>query len=583
MSPVDRDALLKTFLAEADESLERMENRLLELEENPQTPDAPNALAEIFRVVHTLKGNAGIFGFSALTALGHVLEDVLDPLRSTGGAVDAELTDLLLQSLDGLRRTLDRAVAGDNDLSADDERLIESLARTGEALREAPSTAPTPGSDGGGGASPAASRPAAPRAVDLRDRTLRVDVDRLDRLVDVASEIGIGRGRVIQLLEDPAVSKQVVLQALREADYLHLELQELVMQLRTIPVRPSLMHLRRTVHDTAAAHGKRAQLVLEGEDVELDMSVVEHLRDPLTHMIRNAVGHGIETPSERLAAGKDPVGRVTIRTLAESGSIVLQVSDDGRGLDRDRILRRARALGLVGDTDKPSAARLDSLVFEPGLSTVDTVTDLSGRGVGMDVVRRNIEALRGSVRVVSRQGQGTTFTLRMPLTLAVIDGFMVEVAEEIYILPLDAVVETIGVPSGLTLDHGGERDGSGVASLRGHNLGCLRLRRVLGLGGSPERRESVVVVRHAGRELGLVVDALHGEQQTVIKPVPKLFRGLPGIAGSAILGNGRVALILDVAELLALHSAPLEPLESASPGRRTLQRLDRTSRSIKEV
>lgn len=592
MSPIDRDALLQTFLAEAEESLARMEDRLLALEEDPETPDAPDALAEIFRVVHTLKGNAGIFGFSSLTAMGHALEDVLDPVRAGKGAVDAELTGLMLDGLDGLRRSLANAVAGDDRTSADDERLLGRLAETAKALRD-PSLR-HPAAPAGPGTAPQSADPhpeqgtapgtaSARRAADLRDRTLRVGVDRLDRLVDVAGEIGIGRGRVIQMLEDPAVSKEVVLQALREADYLHLELQELVMQLRTIPVRPSLMHHRRTVHDTAAALGKRAQLVLEGEDVELDMSVVEHLRDPLTHMIRNAVGHGIETPTEREAAGKDPVGRVTVRTLAESGSIVIQVSDDGRGLDRERILRRGRSSGLIGAGETPPAGRLDGLIFEPGFSTVESVTDLSGRGVGMDVVRRNTEALRGSVRVVSRPGRGTTFTLRMPLTLAVIDGFMVEVADETYILPLEAVVETIGVPQGLALDHRGGRDGSGVASLRGNNLGCVRLRRVLGIDGAPASRESVVVVRHGGRELGLVVDALHGEQQTVLKPVPKLFRGLPGIAGSAILGNGRVALILDVAELLALHAALPEPVDPAPERRRSLPSSDRSPQVPKEV
>jgi len=580
MSPIDRDALLKTFLAETEESLARMEGHLLVLEEDPE---APGALAEVFRVVHTLKGNAGIFGFTAVSSLGHALEDVLDPLRSGHGTVDAELTDLLLGSLDGLRRLVAEAVAGRDRLGAEDERLIATLAEATETLRSGtPAAGPSAPKDHSGRSED--GKPAAPfRTTDLRERTLRVEVARLDRLIDVAGEVGISRGRVVQLLEDPAVSKQVVLQALREADYLHLELQELVMQLRTVPVRPSLMHYRRTVHDTAAALGKRAQLALEGEDVELDLSVIEHLRDPLTHMIRNAVGHGIEPPAERLAAGKDPVGRITIRTFSESGSIVLQVADDGRGLDRERILHRARALGMVGEAETPSVGHLDSLVFEPGFSTVDAVTDLSGRGVGMDVVRRNIEALRGSVRVASKPGQGTTFTLRMPLTLAVIDGFLVEVAGEIYILPLEAVVETIAVPEGLGLDHGGERDGSGVASLRGHSLGCVRLRRILGLGGSPEGRESVVVARHAGRELGLVVDALHGEQQTIIKPVPKLFRGLPGIAGSAILGSGQVALILDVAELLEEHSTPLEPSPSTPLRRRSHQHLDRPPQHPKEV
>ena len=542
MSPVDRDALLRTFLAEAEESLALMEDRLLELEEDPAAPDA---LAEIFRVVHTLKGNAGIFGFEAVASLAHALEDTLDPLRAGRAPVTVELVDLLLETLDALRRLLNEAQDGRTAPGAEDRALIDALRRTAEQTTKA---AADPFA-----ATPEAGGPAAPGRSDLRDRTLRVEVDKLDRLVDVAGEIGIARSRMAQLLEDPRASKQVVLQALREADYLHLELQELVMKLRMVPVGPSLRRHGRTERDMAAALGTRAHLTVEGDDVELDMSVIEHLRDPLTHMIRNALDHGIEVPKERLAAGKDPVGRVTLRTASDAGSIVIEVADDGRGLDRDRILARARAVGVVEEHETPSDERLDTLIFSGGFTTAEAVSDLSGRGVGMDVVRRNIEALRGSVRVTSSPGRGTTFTLRMPLTLAVIEGFVVEVADETYILPLDSVVETVGLPEDVELDREGERNGSGVLSLRGQSIGCVRLRRLLGLGGSPRSRESVVVARRRGRDLGLVVDALHGEQQTLVKPVPKIFRGLPGIAGSAILGDGRVALILDVADLLDRH------------------------------
>jgi two-component system chemotaxis sensor kinase CheA len=553
VTPAEQDALLRTFLAETEEGLARMEDRILALEEDPETPEAA---AEIFRIVHTLKGNAGIFGFSSLATLGHALEDVLEGLRAGDAAVGPDLVALLLEGLDAARRLVSEAVAGRDRLDEADEALLAKLAASAAVAvgaREAPA-GPGSGPEAGPEAGPSGpSRRASPRPLETRDRTLRVEMEKLDRLVDVAGEIGVGRGRVVQLLEDPAVSKQVVLQALREADYLHMELQELAMKLRTVPVSVGLRRHRRTVRDMAVGLGKEARLVLEGEEVELDISVVEHLQDPLTHMLRNAVGHGIEAPEERRAAGKDPVGRVTVRTLAESGSIVLQVADDGRGLDLERILRRARATGRIGERETPSDARLADLVFEPGFSTVEAVSELSGRGVGMDVVRRNVEALQGSVRVASRPGEGTTFTLRMPLTLAVIDGFMVEAADEMYVLPLESVVETLGLPAGLDLDRDGERNGSGVASLRGQNLGCVRLRRVLGLDEMPAGRESVVVIHYAGRELGLVVDALHGEQQTVLKPVPKLLRGLPGIAGSAILGNGRVALILDVAQLLESH------------------------------
>lgn len=551
---VDRDALLRTFLVESEEDLALMEDRLLALEDDPATPDA---VAEIFRVVHTLKGNAGIFGFEALASLSHVLEDALEPLRSGHARTPTELVGRLLEALDALRRMLSEAVDGHDALSAGDRALIDLLHRAAEAAAiPSGAAAPAPARRGADVPGPAA----------LRDRTLRVDVAKLDRLVDVAGEVGIARGRVVQLLEDPKETKEAVLQAVREADYLHLELQELVMKLRMVPVGPSLRRHGRTVRDMAAALGKRAQLVVEGDEVELDLSLVEHLRDPLTHMIRNALDHGIEPPAERLAAGKDAAGRVTLRTASDAGSIVIQVSDDGRGIDRARILARARAVGLVGETEEPGDPELCSLIFSSGFTTAGAVTDLSGRGVGMDVVRRNIEALRGSVRVTSIPGRGSTFTLRMPLTLAVIDGFAVEVAGETFILPLDAVTETVGVPAHLALERGGDREGSGVVAFRGRPLGCVRLRRLLGIGGSPRERESVVVARRGGRDVGLVVDRLHGEQQTLVKPVPRPFRGLPGIAGSAILGNGRVALILDVGDLLDRHLDSEEGAVEAAPG-----------------
>lgn len=561
---LDRDDLLRTFLAEAEESMDRMEDRLLALEEDP---GAPGAVAEIFRVVHTLKGNAGIFGFEAVTSLAHALEDTLEPLRDGRVPPGREVVGLLLEALDALRRRLAAAAEGRAAADAGDNALLAALERAaGRAVGAAEELA------GAADAQAGAAAPAAAGGPEHRDRTLRVDVGKLDRLVDVAGEIGVARGRMVQLLEDPEVSKEVALQALHEGDYLHLELQELVMKLRMVPVGPSLRRHGRTVRDVAESLGKRARLVVEGEEVELDTSVIEHLRDPLTHMIRNALDHGIETPEERRAAGKDPVGRITLRTASDAGSIVIQVADDGRGLDRGAILARARAAGLVGEVEEPGDKRLHDLVFDAGFTTAEAITDLSGRGVGMDVVRRNVEALRGSVRVSSRPGRGATFTIRMPLTLAVIDGFVVEVADDSYVLPLDAVVETVGMPAGLALDGGGhdggghdggedgggEEGGSGVVPLRGRSLGCVRLRRLLGIGGAPPGRESVVVARRGGRDVGLVVDVLRGEQQTLVKPVPKLLRGLPGIAGSAILGNGRVAFILDVADLLDRHLHPIQ-------------------------
>jgi two-component system chemotaxis sensor kinase CheA len=280
---------------------------------------------------------------------------------------------------------------------------------------------------------------------------------------------------------------------------------------------------------------------------------VEHIRDPLVHMIRNAVDHGIEAPAERRARGKEPAGRLLLRAFHQGTRVVVQVSDDGGGLDRAAILRRAAEMGLVGEGAQLDAERIAGLIFEPGFSTAARVSEVSGRGVGMDVVRRNVEALHGAVSVEDRPGQGTTVTLSFPLTLAVIHGFRVQVGDETYILPLDAVAECLELPA----QAGDER--SGVLDLRGHPLPYLRLRHHFRVDGARPPREAVVVVRHGHAVAGLAVDRLLGESQTVIRPLGRMFQGLRGVSGSSILGDGRVALILDVPTLLREATRPVDP------------------------
>ncbi|HWP22558.1 MAG TPA: chemotaxis protein CheA, partial [Candidatus Binatia bacterium] len=309
---------------------------------------------------------------------------------------------------------------------------------------------------------------------------------------------------------------------------------------------PIFRQYQRTVRDIAHANGKSARLAIEGEDVEVDLSVVEKLKDPLTHMIRNALDHGIEAPELRLRAGKDPCGSVTIKACHEGASIVIQVKDDGAGLSRERIVARARACGLASDPEHLPDQELFKFIFEPGFSTAEKVTDLSGRGVGMDVVRRNIEALRGKLAVESRAGLGTTVTIHLPLTLAIIEGFGVGVGEETYILPLHAVLECIELPA-QAQRHNGPR---GVINVRGEPVPYIRLREWFGLPSAPPSRQNAVLIEFDQTKAALVVDRLYGAQQTVIKPLAKRFQDVPGIAGSAILGNGRVALILDVNGLM---------------------------------
>jgi two-component system chemotaxis sensor kinase CheA len=294
----------------------------------------------------------------------------------------------------------------------------------------------------------------------------------------------------------------------------------------------------------AGDQGKRVRLLVEARGVEVDTRVVEQLRGPLNHMIRNAIDHGIERPHVRQAAGKDPVGTIRVRAGHESGNVVVQMSDDGIGLDRERIVARAMESGIVSSGDALRDPDIFRLIFEPGFSTSETVSEVSGRGVGLDVVRRNIEALRGSVDVASRPGEGTTFTIRLPLTLAIIEGLGVEAGGETYVIPLDAVVECGELPEE------SRAHAHGLFRLRDEVLPYIRLARHFGSHSEGAGRENVVVVERGRTRVGVVVDRLLGACQTVVKPLGNLFRSLPGVFASAVMSDGKVALILDVSGLV---------------------------------
>lgn len=534
---IDRDALVAAFVAEAGEVLASMEQLALRLESHPDDDETVHAL---FRAAHTLKGSGSLVGFDAVRELAHAAEDLLDRVRSRALRVGDGLVSLLLGALDGLRTAVAEGAAGRPAPTAETAAFCERL-RAAARGEDGAGAAPAPAATGpaAGGAAPAASAPGA------GPRTLRVDVAKLDRMINLSGEIAISRGRLADMLERrTSLTVEEILEAHREADRLYLDLQDLIMQARMVPLGPTFQQHFRTVRDLAAAESKQVRLALEGEDVEVDTAVVEHIRDPLLHMVRNAVDHGIETPAARAAGGKDPCGRLTLRAFHEGAMVVIQLADDGAGLDREAILRRAVERGLVAAGAQLSDDEVHALIFEPGFSTSAQVTAISGRGVGMDVVRRNVHALRGSVAVESVRGQGTTITLRLPLTLAIIQGFRVRVAGDVYILPLETVAECVELPAGA----GAGR--AGVLNLRGRPLPYLRLREQFAAGGAPPRRESVVVVEHAGAAAGLAVDELLGESQTVIKPLGRMFQGVRGVSGSAILGDGRVALILDVPALL---------------------------------
>jgi len=539
-SYIDRAELLQIFVAESDENLREMELAFVQLESTPQDEET---LQAIFRAAHTIKGNAAGLGFPALAKFAHGVEDVLDGLRTGAMVLTTPLATILLQSVDALRQLVSAALKGDEELLPEHLELLEDL------MIEA----------GGGPDAEVERREAkkdrrtnARRRTDqqtgMRAQTLRVEIEKLDRMLNLTGEIAVARERLSGLLDEADRAKHMddILEAHRASDRLFMDLQEEVMKIRMVPLGPTFRQFVRTVRDVSTAQGKLAYVELAGEDVDVDMNVIEHLRDPLTHIVRNAVDHGIELPETRQALGKDPRGRLSLQAWHEGGSIVIKVQDDGAGLERARVIERARAMGYTADFDKLGDHDLFRLILEPGFSTAAKVTEYSGRGVGMDVVRRNVEALRGAISIESRAGAGTTITIRLPLTLAIIRGFSVGVDAETYIMPLDAVIECIEFPR----DGREEVASRGVINLRGQALPYIRLRDCFRLGGQPTERENVLVLRYHDQRVGLVVDRLFGENQTVIKPLSRTLGDLPGVSGSAILGNGRVALILEVEGLL---------------------------------
>jgi len=371
-------------------------------------------------------------------------------------------------------------------------------------------------------------------------RFVRVHADKLDSLINLVGELviaGAGVGLMAARNKDGAMMESVSGMARLVED-----IRDGAMRLRMVEIGETFNRFRRVVRDVSKEIGKDIELVINGAETELDKTVVEKIGDPLTHLVRNAMDHGIESAAVRLSRGKPEKGSLQLNAYHESGGIVIEVADDGGGLDRERILAKAREKGLIQDGDNLTDRDVWSLIFEPGFSTAEQVSNLSGRGVGMDVVRRNIESLRGTVEIESHAGQGSVFRIRLPLTLAIIDGFLMGVADGHYVVPLDMVLECVELDA--------DRDATDFLNLRGEVLPLLRLKQHLGLEGRATRRQNVVVVHCAGRKAGLVVDALKGEFQAVIKPLGQLFAHVRGISGSTILGSGEVALVLDVPALL---------------------------------
>lgn len=451
----------------------------------------------------------------------------------------------------------------------------DTAARTGEKA-QASETRPEP----------VASRPAKPSGSGKEaaapaggeQRFIRVQADRLDAVINLLGELVIAGAGAQMLARQSGLGSLV--EANDQINSLIEEIRNGTLQLRMVPIGETFSRFRRVVRDTAAELGKDVQLEIVGGETELDKSVVERIADPLMHLVRNALDHGLETPDQREAVGKRRQGRLTLSAFHESGSIHIRIEDNGRGISRDKVLNRAWDRGFIERGVIPADADILKLIFEPGFSTAEQVTNLSGRGVGMDVVRRNIEALRGQVQINSIEGLGSTIEIRLPLTLAIIDGFLVGVGDSRFIFPLDAVVEVIEDRQRAT-----ELDayGRGVVELRGQVLPMVCLRSLYGLESPPPARASVVVIRSGMERYGVLVDQLMGQHQTVIKPLGRLFQSLRGVSGSSILGNGEVALICDVASLWDLTAHPPGTARPGAPPKETPPDLPLSAPSTSEI
>ena len=373
---------------------------------------------------------------------------------------------------------------------------------------------------------------------------IRVRADKLDELITLVGELVIAEASTRLLAQRAGIGE--LIESTLSAETLVGEIRISALKLRMLPIGETFNRFKRVVRDLGQELGKQVELVLSGMETELDKSMIEKISDPLMHLVRNALDHGMEAPAVRQKNGKAATGKISLNAYHDAGFIVIEVDDDGAGLNRQKILRRAIERGLISAEQKLSDAEIYQLIMQPGFSTAQTVTNVSGRGMGMDVVQRNIEDLRGTVSIDSSEGAGTTVVIRLPLTLAIIDGFMVGVGRATYVVPLDTVVECMELSSE---DRAAIRNRS-YLNLRDQVLPLLRLRDVFDTSGEAGRRENIVVVQCAGQQAGLVVDGLLGEYQTVIKPLGKLFEKLSGVSGSTILGNGEVALILDVAKLV---------------------------------
>ncbi len=533
--------LIGDFVNEAGEHLATIEAQILILERDPTAHDPLHAA---FRGFHTIKGLAGFLDLGDIRAVSHEVETLLDRARNLELVLTPFIIDVVLESADYLRRAIVWMQAGLNGTAGEAPAFDALLERVRAVLEGKHEAAPV------AEAEPKAAMETVKAVESAKPEgevasSLRVDAGKLDYMMDMVGELVIAQSLITHNPEIGGLESGPLQRNLQQLGRITAEVQRVAMSMRMTPVSTLFSRMNRLVRDLTRKNGKKVRLDLIGEDTELDKTIIEQLADPLMHMVRNSLDHGLETPEERIASGKPAEGKLVLSASHQASNILIEITDDGRGLNTEKILKKARERGLVAEGQNLSDHEIFFLIFEPGFSTADVVTDVSGRGVGMDVVRRQIMGLRGRIDIQSARGRGTTFLLRLPLTLAIIDGLIVGVGAERYIMPINSVREMLRPTAEMIFTMEGRAE---MAMVRGEQLPIVRLDKRFRIAGARQNpcEALFVVVEAQGRRFCLLVDEMLGKQEVVIKNLGETFRQISGISGGAILGDGRVGLILDV-------------------------------------
>jgi len=585
--------IIDDFIVESAEALDSLDQKFIELEKNPGDTTLLN---DIFRSVHTIKGAAGFLGFEQMVKVTHVTEDVLNKLRKGEMAVNPGIMDAILEATDLIKQILHN-IKERNDKQEDIDPVVSHLSEilAGGASSDAPSVTPSaeeaPEAEGGAGpkeppavqaeeakaepeqpaeaksgakaedkakteAKKTGAKAAQPAHAFEKEQSVRVDIERLDAIMNLAGELVLSRNRLIrlgskvaELHEDTELSAHMD-EATAQLNLVTTDLQLAVMKMRMQPVGKVFNKFPRMVRDLARKSNKEIELVISGEDTELDKTVIEEIGDPLVHLIRNSVDHGMETPDEREAAGKPRVGKIFLSAYQEGRNIIVEVAEDGRGIDPEKIKKTAIEKGLISAEEAANLSKRDALglIFIPGFSTARQVSNISGRGVGMDVVKTNITRINGSISIDSEVGKGTKVTFRLPLTLAIIQALTVEAGKDVFAIPLANVVENLRVAA----DEVKSVEGREVINIRDRVYPVVRLGSLVEEDYEPVQSDwmYIVIIAIGERNFGLLVDKLHGQEEIVMKSMGEYLKGTDGIAGACITGDGNVILILDVAGLM---------------------------------